>query len=152
MTMPECPCGSGKAYAVCCAPFHHGEAVAPSAEALMRSRYCAYVLRLSAYLAATWHPSSRPASLDISGDDTPWQRLVILATEKGGATDSEGVVEFAAYYRGGQLHERSRFVKEEGQWFYLDGEILPPLAETKVGRNGPCPCGSGRKFKKCCGA
>ena len=117
----------------------------------MRSRYCAYVLKRSDYLAATWHPSSRPAALDISGDDTPWQRLVILSTAKGGAADNEGVVEFAAYYRGGQLHERSRFVKEEGLWLYLDGKILPPLAEARVGRNEPCPCGSGKKFKRCCG-
>jgi len=117
----------------------------------MRSRYSAYVLKRSDYLAATWHPSTRPASLDVSADDTQWQRLEIVATEKGGSGDNDGVVEFAAYYQGGQLHERSRFLKEEGKWLYVDGDILPPVTETKAGRNDPCPCGSGKKFKKCCG-
>lgn len=117
----------------------------------MRSRYSAYVLKLGDYLTATWHSSTCPVQLDITGDDTPWQRLRIIATEKGGESDSEGVVEFAADYSGGQLHERSRFVQEGRQWLYLDGEILPPLVQEKVGRNEPCPCGSGKKFKKCCG-
>ncbi len=117
----------------------------------MRSRYCAYVLKRSDYLAATWHPSTRPASLDVSSDDTAWQRLVIVDTEKGGIDDREGEVEFAAYFLGGELHERSRFLKEAGQWLYVDGDILPPRTEVKVGRNDPCPCGSGKKFKKCCG-
>lgn len=146
-----CPCGSGIPYRYCCEPFHSGERFASSAEALMRSRFSAYLLKLSDYLADTWHPSTRPALLDISKDDTQWQRLVIVATELGEASDSEGVVEFAAYYQGGQLHERSRFLKEEGQWFYLDGDILPPVTAARVGRNDPCPCGSGKKFKECCG-
>jgi len=149
--MDLCPCGSGKTYRDCCAPLHRGESLATSAEALMRSRYSAYVLKLGDYLAATWHRSTRPAQLDIAEDNTPWQRLRILATARGGETDSEGVVEFAADYPGGQMHERSRFVREDGQWFYLDGEMLPLLPQEKVGRNEPCPCGSGRKFKKCCG-
>ena len=117
----------------------------------MRSRYSAYVLRDSAYLRDTWHLSTRPADLDISKDETPWQRLVIADLEKGGENDSEGVVEFAAYFQGGQLHERSRFIKEGGNWFYLDGEMLPPLKQEKPGRNAPCPCGSGKKYKRCCG-
>jgi SEC-C motif-containing protein len=150
MTMQRCPCGSAKAYSACCEPLHRGDATAATAEALMRSRYSAYVLKLGDYLNATWHGSTRPANLDISHDQTPWQRLQIIDTVAGRETDEEGVVEFAAHFAGGQLHERSRFVKEDGQWFYLDGEILPPLAAAKVGRNDPCPCGSGRKYKKCC--
>jgi SEC-C motif-containing protein len=134
----------------CCGRYHRGEA-APTAEAQMRSRYSAYVLKNSDYLRSTWHPSTCPLELDISSDNTPWQRLVIIGTEKGTVTDSEGVVEFAAYYQGGQLHERSRFVREEGRWFYLDGEILSPHQEQKPGRNAPCPCGSGKKYKRCCG-
>jgi SEC-C motif-containing protein len=149
--MNSCPCGSALPYRDCCEPLHRGEREATIAEALMRSRYSAFVLKRSDYLIVTWHPSTRPSSLDISDDDTPWQRLAILVTERGTASDSEGVVEFAAYYRGGQLHERSRFVKEDGRWFYVDGDILPSLAATKVGRNDPCSCGSGRKFKRCCG-
>jgi SEC-C motif-containing protein len=121
-----------------------------TAEALMRSRYSAYVLKLSDYLAATWHASTRPPSLDIGSDTTVWLRLSILSAEKGGKGDDEGMVEFAADYQGGQLHERSRFLKEAGRWFYLDGEMLPSQSAEKVGRNDPCPCGSGRKFKKCC--
>lgn len=122
-----------------------------TAEALMRSRYSAFVLKLSDYLSATWHPSTRPDSLDIGNDDTVWQRLVIVSTEKGSEADRDGVVEFAAFYSGGQLHERSRFVKEDGRWFYVEGDILPLIASEKVGRNDPCPCGSGKKYKKCCG-
>lgn len=103
----------------------------------MRSRYCAYVLKLGDYLSATWHPSSRPQGLDISHDETPWQRLQIINTVAGSENDDEGIVEFAAYFAG-------------GQWFYVDGELLPPVAVAKVGRNDPCPCGSGKKYKKCC--
>ena len=147
-----CPCGSGRAYGECCAPLHRHERDAATAEALMRSRYSAYVLKNADYLYATWHPSSRPAVLDLVVDETPWLRLRIIATEKGGTDDDSGTVEFAADYTGGQLHERSRFVREEGRWVYLDGEILPPLLQAKVGRNEPCSCGSGRKFKRCCGA
>lgn len=117
----------------------------------MRSRYSAFVMRLSEYLSATWHPSTRPGSLDISHDDTVWERLVIVTTEKGAELDREGIVEFAAFYPGGQLHERSRFVKEDERWYYVDGDILPPIASEKLGRNDPCPCGSGKKYKKCCG-
>ena len=146
-----CPCGSQKSYGQCCAPLHAREYTAATAEALMRSRYSAYVLKNTDYLAATWHPSTRPTVLDLASDGTAWQRLAILATQHGGADDDTGTVEFAAFFSGGQLHERSRFVKQEGRWFYLDGEILPPLVQAKVGRNDPCPCGSGKKFKKCCG-
>jgi SEC-C motif-containing protein len=117
----------------------------------MRSRYSAYVLKNSAYLRDTWHPSTRPQELELGHDDTPWLRLQIIATDKGRAGESEGEVEFAAFYRGGQLHERSRFVCEGGRWFYLDGEMLPPLKEERPGRNAPCPCGSGKKYKRCCG-
>lgn len=145
-----CHCGSGRPYAVCCEPLHRGDAAA-SAVSLMRSRYCAYVLKLSDYLSATWHASTRPPGLDVADDDTPWQQLEIRASRGGGECDTEGEVEFVAHFAGGQLHERSRFVKERGRWFYLDGEILPPVTAAKVGRNAPCPCGSGKKFKKCCG-
>ena len=147
----RCPCGSNKSYDECCAPLHRGEHLAPTAEALMRSRFSAYVMKNAGYITTTWHASTRPAGLDLSVDDTRWQRLAILATENGGEDDVAGFVEFVAWFPGGQLHERSRFVKEDGRWLYVDGEILPPVSEVKVGRNDPCPCGSGKKFKKCCG-
>lgn len=150
--MQMCPCGSGNTYSACCEPLHRGDYPAATAEALMRSRYCAYVLKLGDYLRATWHASTRPTELDTSRDDAPWQRLQIIDTVAGSETDDDGVVEFTAHFTGGQLHERSRFVKEEGRWFYVDGDILPPVAAAKVGRNEPCPCDSGKKFKRCCGA
>lgn len=145
-----CPCGSGKPLAECCGRYHGGEA-APTAEALMRSRYSAFVLQDDGYLRDTWHPKTRPSQLDLSADDSCWQGLEIVACRKGGLQDEEGVVEFVARYQGGQLHERSRFVREQGRWFYLDGELLPPRQQPQPGRNAPCPCGSGKKYKRCCG-
>lgn len=117
----------------------------------MRSRYTAYVLGDEAYLLASWHPSTRPAAVPM--DERPaWCGLAIRATAAGGEGESEGRVEFLAHYtaggRRGTLHETSRFVREGGRWFYLDGAVHP---EEKPGRNAPCPCGSGRKFKRCCG-
>ena len=143
MGVTLCPCGSAKPLNDCCGRYHAGEP-APTAEALMRSRYSAYVLKLSGYLRETWHPSTRPPGLDVSEDEVVWQRLQVIAS-------GAGWVEFAAFYAGGQLHERSRFVQEDGRWFYLDGEMLPPITAEKPGRNTPCPCGSGKKYKRCCG-
>lgn len=122
----------------------------------MRSRYTAYVLGDDDYLLRTWHPSTRPASVD-SGVGPVWTGLQVLASTGGGPDDTQGAVEFMARYRDGtrlgSLHETSRFVREEGAWLYLDGEIHPAAeAGTKVGRNALCPCGSGRKFKRCCGS
>ncbi len=110
----------------------------------MRSRYSAYVLKNSDYIRDTWHPTTRPLQLDLSEEDSAWQRLLIIAS-------GEEWVEFAAFVAGGQLHERSRFVHEQGRWYYLDGEMLPPVRDEKPGRNAPCPCGSGKKYKRCCG-
>ncbi len=118
----------------------------------MRARYSAYVLGETAFLLASWHPSTRPADLQpVAGP--AWCGLQVLSTTAGQASDSEGTVEFVARYREGArlgaLHETSRFVREKGRWYYLDGQ-LHPTAPTKTGRNDPCPCGSGRKFKHCC--
>jgi SEC-C motif-containing protein len=120
-----CPCGSGRAYEECCEPFHLG-AAAPTAEALMRSRYSAFALGLAPYLLRTWHPSTRPASLPLD-DGTTWRRLQIVDVVRGGADDDEGVVEFRAAYRSadgaGLLHERSRFARVDGRWMYVDGDV-----------------------------
>ena len=121
-----CPCGSKQSYARCCQPLHHG-APAPSAEALMRSRYSAYVAGLDDYILQTWHPSRRPASLDAGdGATTRWLGLQVKRHEARG--DDGAIVEFVARYRVGggsavRLHEISRFVREEGRWFYLDGDF-----------------------------
>ena len=92
----------------------------------MRSRFSAFALGLESYLLTSWHPSTRPASLELDAD-TSWRRLQIVDVVAGGPDDAEGVVEFRASYRSpegaGLLHERSRFVRHEGRWVYLDGEI-----------------------------
>lgn len=92
----------------------------------MRSRFSAFALGLAPYLLATWHPSTRPATVDLD-DDVTWRRLQIVDTVAGGPDDTDGIVEFRASYRGpdgtGLLHERSRFVREAGRWFYVDGDV-----------------------------
>ncbi len=151
MTVSPCLCGSMKLMDECCLPFLSGIIQPETALNLMRSRYTAYCLRDGQYLQRTWHVSTRPAKLDFQGDDTEWVRLDIVGQELGENSDTLGRVEFVALYRqGGQLkrlHESSRFVKEEGEWFYVDGDIKP---DVKPGRNDPCFCGSGKKYKKCC--
>ena len=155
-----CPCNSGRPYAECCKPLLSGDHLACTAEALMRSRYTAYVVRDIAYLLKSWHPSTRPDNID-TATIPEWSGLNIIRTEKGMETDSEGVVEFQATAFSPKnmlrLHEVSRFVKEDGQWLYVDGDIknnpLPVERRgPKIGRNDPCHCGSGKKFKKCCGS
>jgi len=122
-----CPCASGQPYAVCCAPYLVGECAVASAEALMRSRYCAYTRRDAAYLLRTWHSSTRPAVLELEEDGLRWLGLKILQRTAGGANDSSGTVEFVARYKvggkAGRMHEISHFVREEGEWYYLDGEV-----------------------------
>ena len=120
-----CPCGKPAPYDVCCGIFHAG-GVAPSAEALMRSRYSAYVLALEPYLLATWHASTRPPSLDLSADDNMRWLGLEIKQHKSTGTDS-AIVEFVARYRvagrAHRLHETSRFLREDGRWYYLDGEF-----------------------------
>ena len=156
-----CPCGSGKPEAACCARYHAGE-LAPTALALMRSRYTAYVRGEIEYLLAT-HDASTRAPVDAKAvakwsRDTEWQGLEIVATEAGGETDDTGIVEFIARgATGGRAfaqRERSRFRKLDGAWFYLDRDAGTPAlrSEPKAGRNEPCPCGSGMKYKRCHGA
>ncbi|MFT4135004.1 YchJ family protein [Microbacterium sp.] len=100
-----------------------------TAEELMRSRFEAFRRADAAWLLRTWHPSTRPADLDLT-DNPRWRGLQIVATERGGVADASGVVEFRATFLAdgggvGILHERSRFVREDGRWFYLDGDIAP---------------------------
>jgi len=140
-----CPCGSGRKLEACCGLYLAG-APAPDAEALMRSRYSAYVLGRHDYLLATWHASTRPATL--GGTSLHWIGLQIVRTSVASA--QEAGVEFVASYadkgKGRGLHEASRFLREGGQWFYVDGDCRV----DDVGRNDACPCGSGKKFKRCC--
>lgn len=124
----RCPCGTGLTYPECCGRRHDGSAPAGTAEQLMRSRYSAFVVGDAGYLLATWHPDTRPPSLELD-DGTRWLGLDVLATEGGGLLAAEGTVEFRASYRAagrrGAQHERSRFTKVGGRWHYLDGVALP---------------------------
>ena len=120
-------CLSGEIYAACCGRFHSGRGFAATAEQLMRSRYSAFVLLDEDYLLRTHHPSTAPAALDLD-PAMQWRRLDIVSTGGGGPFDTEGTVEFKAYYRPGRdrgvLHENSRFVRDGGRWLYVDGDIL----------------------------
>jgi SEC-C motif-containing protein len=126
----RCPCLSGDTYGACCGPLHRGERAAPTAETLMRSRYSAFAVGDAGYLLATWHPRTRPSSLELDPDKV-WRRLDVLATRAGGPFDDAGEVEFAAFFRDastgerGRLHEVSRFVRDGGAWLYVDGDVAP---------------------------
>ena len=122
-----CPCGSGQTYAACCGRLHAGAENAATAEALMRSRYSAYVGQLADYLLATWHPTTRPSELDLAADGTKWLGLEVNRQQVIDA--HHATVEFVARYRiagrGHRLHELSRFVREDGRWYYVDGDLAP---------------------------
>ncbi|MFK0005256.1 YchJ family protein [Paenarthrobacter sp. NPDC090522] len=122
-----CPCLSGEQYPACCGRFHSGDADAPTAEQLMRSRYSAFVVLDPEYLLRTWHTSTRPGSMELD-PDIQWRRLDILGATGGGPLDTEGTVEFAAHYRHdgqrGVQREHSRFVREDKRWYYVDGDVL----------------------------
>jgi SEC-C motif-containing protein len=159
----SCPCGGGLPLDRCCGPILDGAAAAPTAEALMRSRYSAHVLARIDYLVDTYDPATRSgvdrASIARWARESTWLGLTIVACERGGADDDEGVVEFRAAYRAGGAelvhHERSRFRRQKGRWLYVDGDLVKPAAARRAatpGRNDPCPCKSGKKYKRCCGA
>jgi len=126
---PACPCGTGTPYSGCCGSFIEGTATPETAEALMRSRYTAYVLGRADYLQATWHPTTRKSDLDLDSPVT-WLGLKVVSTRDGNSTDKQGWVEFIARYKIGgrahRLHEISRFVRRDGFWVYVSGELNPP--------------------------
>jgi SEC-C motif-containing protein len=120
--MAACPCSSDRRYADCCGPLHAGDVPAATAEALMRSRYSAFVLGHADYLLATWHPGTRPAALDLD----PAKRWLGLEVRRHAEEGDTSTVEFIARSRAGgasaqRLHEISRFAREHGRWFYIDG-------------------------------
>lgn len=158
-----CPCKSGKTFGECCGPIIAGEKKAESAEALMRARYSSYVIGDIEFLKSS---STKAVQADFDeaasrawSASATWHGLEIIRTEGGGAADAKGVVEFRALYSAnGEFcnhHEVSQFVKEADGWKFEDGGLVgeTPIKreEPKVGRNDPCPCGSGKKYKKCCG-
>ncbi|QHA03746.1 hypothetical protein GQF42_11095 [Streptomyces broussonetiae] len=123
MTSRTCPCGLPRSYDACCGRFHAGTTGAPTAELLMRSRYSAFVQGDTGYLLRTWHPRTRPERLDLD-PRMRWTGLEILDSTDGSAFHTTGTVTFRASYRGGSLHERSRFERVDGAWVYVDGEFL----------------------------
>ncbi|RDI53144.1 YchJ family protein [Nocardia mexicana] len=121
-----CPCRSGETFVECCGPRLDGSGPAPTAAALMRSRYTAFAVGDADYLMKTWHPRTRPRRLTLD-PRRRWLFLEIERTEQGGPFDNTGIVEFRAHYRDGDqrgfLHECSRFARERGAWVYIDGDI-----------------------------
>ena len=169
MDMTICPCRKSaspkRSYAECCQPYIEGRAQAPSPEALMRARYSAFAVGAIDYLVDTVAPEARTdmerGSLEAWSRESEWLGLDIVETVDGKPGDKMGIVEFTAHFaRGGKReahYERSTFrFDEAGQrWYFVDG--AKPKGKTvvkgaQVGRNDPCTCGSGKKFKKCCGA
>ena len=160
--MTVCPCGSSKQIDACCGPLIAGQP-APTAEALMRSRYAAFTLGNLGYIerTCTGHAalSFNRSDLEQSLPGTAWLGLDIMESHGGQLGDSIGTVKFTVRYRqNGHTFtqvEISQFVRIDGAWRYEKGEVslgskLAPV--ERVGRNDPCPCGSGKKYKKCCGA
>lgn len=171
----KCPCGNDSTYETCCGPYLAGKVLPETAEKLMRSRYTAYTRADVAYLKKTTAPEMRKdfdeAATEQWAKSSKWKGLKIQDTKEGTADDTTGVVEFTATYeqegQGIDHHEVSQFRKDkEGQWLFIDGEghqhkegeshhdapkPVPVVREgAKIGRNDPCPCGSGKKYKKCC--
>ena len=160
--MEQCPCGTGKTYAECCEPVIKGVRPAQSAEELMRSRYSAYAKVETDYIFETTHPKHREG-YDVAGtkewaESAEWQSLEIVSVKGGTEADTTGEVEFIARYseKGEPKvhHELALFKKEKDVWFFTDGKAVtqkPVVRAPKIGRNDPCSCGSGQKYKKCCG-
>lgn len=161
--MAPCPCGSSKELDACCALFISAEQDPPTAESLMRSRYTAYVQGDLDYLEQTLALGERD-SFDYEtskewSEQSEWLGLEVLSSTGGAANDREGVIEFVArFIRNGaeqEHHEKSLFLKTKGKWYFVGGRVIEPGAEDtnplRIGRNLECPCGSGQKFKRCCG-
>ena len=159
--MTHCPCGSGQSLDRCCGAIIGG-AEAATAEALMRSRYSAYVLGDIAYLASTLSDELLVEFDQIEAENTAknakWQGLEVRAVTGGGVDDDTGTVEFVGRFRLKDQqrvhHELAQFSRRDGRWVCSGGQVDPkgpPIRSDKVGRNDPCPCASGKKYKKCCG-
>ena len=159
--MNNCPCGSNRPYVACCEPVITGARPAATAEELMRARYAAHVGVQIDFIFASTHPDHRQdldrQTTQTWAEKTTWLGLEILDTVQGGADDASGEVEFIARFREKEEiwthHERAQFQREGERWYFTDGSLVrpQPLVANKTGRNDPCPCGSERKYKKCCG-
>ncbi len=146
-----CPCCSNKTYLNCCSTYHDSHSNVDSAEALMRSRFSAYAIGSYHYVLETYHPDSQvhlsEKQIEDSDIGNKWLGLEIVESSKT-------QVEFKAYYQLDNdfflLHELSNFIKQNELWYYVNGTIFQDSSQLKPRRNDPCPCQSGKKFKKCC--
>lgn len=147
-----CPCGSGNTRANCCQPVLDDHRIAETAEQLMRSRYTAFVVRHDKHILASWHAKTRPQTLNHDDNPVRWLGLEIHCSSDGRLSDTAGIVEFtSSYLEDGQLcrlREKSNFLREGDLWYYLNGDCK--VQHEKISRNQTCPCGSGKKFKRCC--
>lgn len=149
----SCPCKSGKSYPQCCQPLHSKQKKADNCEQLMRSRFSAFVYQLGDYLFNTYHVDFRGqlTAEKLSEKTADWVNLEIVETQ---SLKESGFVEFKAWYIEENklccFHEKSNFVKEQGHWLYCDGTFYSNEKSGKIARNAYCPCGSGKKYKKCC--
>jgi SEC-C motif domain protein len=161
-----CPCGSGKDQEACCLPVINGTP-AETAEATMRARYTAFTRGDVDFILSSHHSETRDEvdrdEIERWSTSSEWLGLTIEDTEDGGASDDEGTVTFVARYRiDGHVHnhrERAYFTRDESAWAFHsvlsevdEPELIPVQPAATVGRNDPCTCGSGKKYKKCCGA
>lgn len=164
----QCYCGSNAPFGSCCEPLITGIKQAASPEALMRSRYSAYVVGNYDYILNTYASSQRQElsveELSQASQGTKWLKLVVKKSEKATElplqslppiSETSSTVTFSAYYKVGsdfyKLHECSSFVQEDNAWRYTTGQIFDDSGLLKPQRNAPCFCGSGNKFKRCCG-
>lgn len=157
-----CPCGSNKAYVDCCEIYISGKQLAPTPEALMRSRYTAYTQANMDYIQASMKGvAAEDFNSEVSkqwAQHVKWLNLEVLNASAITAKDTVGFVEFIAHYifnhKKENIHEMSEFHRENNHWYYVGGKASDTetiSAHTnKIGRNDPCPCGSGKKYKKCC--
>lgn len=162
-TKASCPCGSGTALAQCCLPFIQKKQKPVSAEQLLRSRYTAFTLVETDYILATHHTRTRNEvkreEIEEWAKNSKWLGLKIVQSEAGKEADSQGVILFCAQYhadgKDNEHWEQAYFEKENGEWRFLDAKGVQTgpyrREEPKIGRNDPCSCGSGQKFKKCHG-
>ncbi len=163
-TSTTCPCGQRASFEDCCGRLVTGGVLPATAEQLMRSRYTAFATHHIDYLIDTHHPDTRG---DVDRDEvrrfsegSKWLGLQILHTQDGQEGDERGWVEFVARYKEhGQErihHELSLFLRHQGRWYFHSAhepkQEPASREQPKIGRNAPCPCGSGKKHKKCCGA
>ena len=157
-----CPCGSKLEFDQCCEPFLLDTKKPGTATELMRTRYTAYAMGFVEFLYKT---SSAKVKKEFDADSSrkwaesaTWTGIEIINEVEGTAEDTKGTVEFTAHYTVNETdfnhHEKAYFAKTNGEWFFMDGKIFGPeperREEPKTGRNDPCICGSGKKYKKCC--